>query len=101
MLAGLVMVAAPIDAQEPRAAGVATIRVPVLLSYRVVEEPVNGETGTVVVVRANHDWRLTVRSGERELVLEGGPGRDQRRVLDPAFVDDRRAGELRITLTPR
>jgi hypothetical protein len=100
LLAGLAVTATPLDAQEPRAVGVATIRVPVLLSYRVMAGPADGGADTVVIVRANQDWRLTVRNGIREAVLEGGPGRDQRYVLDPALVAGRR-DSLRITLTPR
>lgn len=100
LLAGLAFSAGPIHAQQSRAEGTATIRIPLLLSFRVLDEPTDGEASTIVLVRANQDWRLTVRQGRDRIVVEGGPGRDQRYVLDPSLLDDRR-GRLEITLTAR
>lgn len=91
--------------------GRATLHVPDLLSFRMEEEVVDGESVPVVVVRANREWRLRVRSGGEELVLRGGPGRELRRVLPASVVaaagvarvgvaEARGEGLVEVTLAP-
>lgn len=104
----LVMVGMPGEASaQATAHGRATLHVPDLLSFRMEEEVVDGESVPVVVVRANREWRLRVRAGGEELVLRGGPGRELRRVLPASVVmagtgaaGARGEGSLEVTLSP-
>ena len=88
------------------ARGVATLNVPEILTFRVVDDSVEGEVQPVVLVTANRDWRLTVRVDGDEATVLGGPGRAQpltlpERLLTRRHRADQQPARLELTLSPR
>lgn len=84
---------------QTAAHGRATVHVPELLSFQVEEELEAGRVVAVVVVRSNRDWRLVVRGRGQELVLQGGPGRNERRRLPEWATVTGRSGEDAVEVT--